>query len=69
MNWATLRGLWDERNDRYSRRKSHGQPQSMTPTELAGVRAYRQTEVALLPAEQRQYAIAELNGWTPRVVA
>jgi hypothetical protein len=61
MTWATLGGLWDERDSRYRYKR----PQRISADEAELIRAYRQTEIALLPADQRRYGVVELARWKP----
>jgi hypothetical protein len=62
LSWATLRALWDERDNRYRYLKGVRQ---LDVRAAESVRAYRWTEVALLPAIERPFAVATLNGWLP----
>lgn len=57
MTWAQLRALWDERDDRYRSRRVG----SLTKSETEAVRAYRWTEIALLPQVERPHAVAALD--------
>lgn len=53
MNLAELLSRWDERDDRYARRRLRGQPHSISSVEAAAIRDYRAHEIdQLAPAEQ-----------------
>jgi len=56
MTWAELRALWAERDDRYRSRM-----RTLTAAETEAVRAYRWTEIALLPEGERPHAVAALD--------
>jgi len=56
MTWDELRALWDERDDRYRSRM-----RTLTMAETEDVRAYRWTEIALLPESERPHAVAALD--------
>ena len=56
MTWAELRALWDERDDRYRSRM-----RTLTAAETEAVRAYRATEIALLPESERPHAVAAMD--------
>jgi len=56
MTWDELRALWDERDDRYRSRM-----RTLTMAETEDVRAYRWTEIALLPEGERPHAVAALD--------
>ena len=60
MTWDELRALWDERDDRY-RSRMRTLTAAETEAETEAVRAYRWTEIALLPEGGRPHAVAALD--------
>jgi hypothetical protein len=65
VTWDVLRALWSERDDRYQRRARGGRHLPLSGREEAVVRAFRRSEIDLLPSGVRALAFAEFVKWTP----
>ncbi len=63
--WKELRGLWDERDHRYTLRRRAGVPLQMTPEEATAVRVNRRAEAERLAGLDQTKAILALNRWYP----
>lgn len=65
LSWDELRELWDDRDMRYRLRARGGHHVPLSAGEADSVRAYRLTEVAMLPPSTRSIALSEFGRWTP----
>ena len=72
MDTEELRTLWAERDRRYREYRSGGRPRpgrsvtpALTTVDASAIRAYRLSEVALLPVDVRAELRAEAWRWNP----
>jgi hypothetical protein len=65
VSWDVLRALWSDRDDRYRRRARGGRHLPLSGREEAVVRAFRRSEIDLLPAATQALALIDLVVWTP----
>jgi hypothetical protein len=56
MKLAELLSRWDERDDRYSRRRLRGLPHSISSVEAGAIRGYRLHEIDQLPSDDQPVA-------------
>jgi hypothetical protein len=60
MTARELRTLWEERDDRYSHRRS-----DLSATAVEGIRIWRMREVDSIPPDDRGSLFSEVSRWEP----
>lgn len=65
---ASLLAHWHERDQRYGVRRHLGDIAPLTEAEQSSIRAYRYSEVLLLPEKDQPRALAALTSWTAPVI-
>jgi hypothetical protein len=60
--------LWRERDRRYGLPGSGGRPRFVSDAEAESIRAFRDSELSMVPAEDRALAWSALMRWQPPAI-